>query len=231
MINDENNVLMRKIALFIFFSLAIQSGARAQVTEIISIVEAAIKKVVQAADLEVQKLQNQTIWLQDAQKTLENSMSELQLGDITSWVQKIRDLYSEYYTELSEVKQIISDYDKVKSIIQTQERIVSEYNSAYALFKQDPHFSASELNYMGQVYSGIISESLRNLDQLLLVVNAFVTQMTDEKRLDMINGAARNMQKNYNDLKLFDNQNIQLSLQRSTDNNDLQTVRQLYGLE
>jgi hypothetical protein len=222
---------MRKLALLFFFSLAMHFGAQAQVTEIISIVKAAIKKVIQAADLEVQKLQNQTIWLQDAQKTLENSMSELQLSDITGWVQKIKDLYSEYYTELSEVKQIISDYDKVKSIVQTQERIVTEYNSAYDLFKKDPHFSASELNYMGQVYSGIIDESLKNLDQLLLVVNAFVTQMTDEKRLDIINGAARNMQKNYNDLKLFDNQNIQLSLQRSIDNNDLETVKKLYGLE
>jgi hypothetical protein len=210
--------------------LAIRAQAGAQITEIISIVRTAIKKVIEAADLEVQKIQNQTIWLQDAQKTLENTMSELQLNDITDWVQKIKDLYSDYYQELWEVKQIISDYDKVKTIVQTQERILSEYNKAYSLFQQDKHFTASELSYMGQVYSGIIDESLKNLDQLLLVVNAFVTQMSDEKRLDIINSAARGMQKNYNDLKLFDNQNIQLSIQRSGGSADLETVKKLYGL-
>jgi flagellin-specific chaperone FliS len=221
---------MKKKILMLAFCL-VALGANAQVLDIIAIVKAAVKKAIQAADLEVQKIQNQTIWLQDAQKTLENTMSELDLSDITDWVQKIKDLYSEYYQELSEVKQIIQDYDKVKTIIELQERIVSEYNSASALFKQDKHFTASELSYMGQVYSGIIDESLKNLDQLLLVVNAFVTQMTDEKRLDIINCASKGMQKNYNDLKQFNNQSILLSLQRSTDSNDLETVKNLYGLE
>jgi hypothetical protein len=222
---------MRKTIMLLSLCAAFSKNSCAQVTEIISIVETAIKKALQAADLEVQKIQNQTIWLQDAQKTLENTMSELDLSDITDWVQGIKDLYSDYYKELSEVKQIIQDYDKVKTIVELQERIVSEYNSASALFKQDKHFTASELSYMGQVYSGIIDESLKNLDQLLLVVNAFVTQMTDEKRMDIINSASKGMQKNYNDLKQFDNQSILLSLQRSTDNDDLQTVKNLYGLE
>jgi flagellin-specific chaperone FliS len=222
---------MRKTIMLLSLCVAFSKNSCAQVTEIISIVETAIKKALQAADLEVQKIQNQTIWLQDAQKTLENAMSELDLSDITDWVQRIKDLYLDYYKELSEVKQIIQDYDKVKTIVELQERIVSEYNSASALFKQDKHFTASELSYMGQVYSGILDESLKNLDQLLLVVNAFVTQMTDEKRMDIINSASKGMQKNYNDLKQFDNQSILLSLQRSTDNDDLQTVKNLYGLE
>ena len=178
--------MKKQLVIVAFCVHAFVGKTNAQITDIVSIVQTAIKKVVEAADLEVQKIQNQTIWLQDAQKTLENTMSELDLNDIKSWVQNIKDLYSEYYTELSEVKQIIQDYDKVKMIIQTQQRIVAEYNSAYALFQQDKHFSASELSYMGQVYSGIVSESVKNLNQLLLVVNSFVTQMTDEKRLDII---------------------------------------------
>jgi hypothetical protein len=211
-------------------AIIIPAPAHGQVTEIISLVKAAIKKAVQAADLEVQKMQNQTIWLQDVQKQLENTMSEMQLTDIGGWVQKIKDLYSEYYSELSQVKQIVQDYDRVKSIIQMQERLVSEHNRASALFKQDPHFSASELAYMGQVYSGILDQSLKNLDQLLLVTASLTTSMSDENRLDLINGAFQGMQKNYNDLQQFDNQNIQLSLQRSADEDDLETVKKLYGL-
>jgi hypothetical protein len=84
---------------------------------------------------------------------------------------------------------------------------------------------------MYNVYSGILNESLKNVDQLLLVINAFVTQMTDGQRMNIINNASANMQKNYNDLKQFNNQNIQLSLQRGAENNDIETVKQLYGLQ
>src|SRR5580704_15345580 len=108
---------IKRFTLFVLCWFMASMESKAQVTEIISIVKTAIKKVVEAADLEVQKLQNQTIWLQDAQKTLENTMSALQLTDIASWVQKIKDLYSDYYQELYQVKQIISDYDQVRTII------------------------------------------------------------------------------------------------------------------
>ncbi|MBS1948705.1 MAG: conjugal transfer protein TraI [Bacteroidetes bacterium] len=212
------------LAIILFASVA-----EAQIP-VISVITTLAKKVINAIDLEVENLQNQTVELQNVQKALENAMSKLQLDGITDWVQKIKDLYSEYYQELSQVKQIISDYDKVKSITQLQERIVWEYQSAYALFKQDKHFTSGEMTYMYNVYSGIIHESIKNLEQATLVISPLATQMTDESRLNIINTAFTGMQKNYNDLKAFNSQNIQLSLQRAADANDLQTVKQLYGL-
>src|SRR5690606_24981124 len=41
------------------------------------VIRAGIKRVVRAVDLKVQRLQNRTIWLQNAQKVLENSLSRL----------------------------------------------------------------------------------------------------------------------------------------------------------
>jgi hypothetical protein len=219
---------MKKIFVLVFLvCFSVQSNAQIPV---ISVITTLVKKVINAIDLEVENLQNQTIWLQDAQKTLENAMAQLQLDGITRWVQQTKDLYSEYYQELSLVKSVIADYDKVKQIISLQENIISEYNSAYSKFKQDKNFTSSEITYMYNVYSGILNESLNNVNQVLLVVNAFVTQMSDAGRMNIINNAARNMQKNYNDLKQFNNQNIQISLQRGYENNDLQTVKNLYGL-
>jgi hypothetical protein len=223
---------MKKKIIILFicsFGLALQSNA--QILDIAAIIKAAVDKVIKAVDLEVQRWQTETIELQNAQKVLENAMTQLKLNEITDWVQQQENLYQEYYNELWQVKQIISDYDKVKNIIQLQEKIVSEYQSAYALFKQDKNFSASEISHMYNVYSGILNESLKNVDQLLLVINAFVTQMTDGERMNIINNASANMQKNYNDLKQFDNQNIQLSLQRGAENNDIESVKQLYGLQ
>jgi hypothetical protein len=222
--------MMKKIFFLVLVCFMLSHCVRAQIP-VISVITTLAKKVVNAFDLEVEQLQNQTVWLQNAQKQLENAMAQLQLDGITDWVQKQKDLYTEYYQELAQVKQIVADYDKVKTAIALQTRIVSEYKSAYALFQQDKHFSASEVSYMYTVYAGIVDESLKNLDQVLLVVNAFVTQMGDAGRIDIIDHATRSMQKNYNDLKEFNNQNVQLSLQRAADSNDLQTIKNLYGIK
>jgi hypothetical protein len=40
---------------------------------IYDIIKAAVKKVIMAVDLKIQRLQNKTIWLQNAQKRLENA--------------------------------------------------------------------------------------------------------------------------------------------------------------
>jgi hypothetical protein len=73
-------------------------------------------------------------------------------------------------------------------------------------------------------------ESLKNIDQLFLVVNAFAMQMTDAKRLEIINTVADNIQTQYFDLKEFNNQNKMLSLQRASELGEIEYVRRLYGL-
>jgi hypothetical protein len=223
--------MIKKVIILIVCIVIFTKSSNAQAIDIIAVIKEAITKVIKAVDLKIQRLQTQTIWLQNAEKELENTMSKLKLDEISDWVQKQKDLYQEYYNELWQVKQVISDYDKVKNIIALQSKIISEYNSAYALFKQDKNFSASEITWMYTVYSGIINASLKNVEQALLVVNALVTQMSDGERIKIINNANAGMQKNYNDLKQFNAQNIQLSLQRAAENNDLGAVKNLYGLE
>jgi len=189
-----------------------------------------IKAVINAADLVIQQVQNETIVLQNAEKEITNVMSELQLDDITDWVQKQKDLYQEYYNELATVKDLISGYDRLKGLIQMQGRIVSEYKSAYNLFKQDKHFTGSELDFMFNIYSGIVDQSLKNLDQALLVVNSLETSMTDAERINIIESASNGMQKNFDDLRRFNNQNIKLSLKRSQSEEDIESVKLLYGI-
>jgi hypothetical protein len=215
--------------LFLTLGLAMPTPTEAQFV-IADVIKLVVKKVINAIDLAVQQVQNKTIVLQNAQKELENIMSKLQLDDISNWVEKQRKLYEDYYSELWQVKQIISDYDQVKEIIRLQTKIVTEYTQGYGLFKKDKHFTSDELDHMFQVYSGILSESLKNVDQVLLVVNSLVTQMDDAARMEIINKAAGAVQKNYDDLHRFNHQNVQLSLQRAADLNDLETVKNLYGI-
>ena len=158
-------------------------------------------------------------------------MHQLKLTDIANWSDKQKTLYANYYNELWQVKNLIGTYQKVKDIIQKQTQLVNAYKQADALFKQDRHFNINEMDYMERVYSGIIDESVKNLEQVYLVINSFSTQMSDAQRLAIVNAASNRIDENYNDLKQFNNQNVKLSLQRSKDMNDMNTVKQLYGIQ
>ncbi len=197
---------------------------------IVGLIKAAAKKVIKAIDLRIQRLQNKTIWLQNAQKKIENTLSKLKLNEISEWTQKQRDLYRDYYEELTKVKSIITYYQLIKDVSQKQIRLVNEYDRMWKLFQQDSHFNESELDYMQKVYSGILDESVKNIDQIFLILDSFTTQMSDAKRLEIIRAAADQIDTNYNDLTLFNRQNILLSLQRAKTQHEVDVVRQFYAI-
>ena len=197
---------------------------------VLEIIRQGIKKVIVAVDLKIQRLQNKTIWLQNAQKTIENTMSKLHLDEISDWVERQRKLYADYFEELRKVKVALTYYQRVRDIIDQQVRIVQEYQSAWALFRQDKNFTADELDYMFGVYTGMMDESVKSIDQLFLIINAFVTQMSDAKRLEIINAVSVNVEQTLMDLKEFNGENKMVSLQRATEQGEIDYVKKLYGL-
>lgn len=198
---------------------------------ILEIIRQGVKKVIKAVDLMIQRLQNKTIALQNAAKVLENKLSKLKLNEIAEWTERQRQLYKKYYDELWKVRNTLATYKRIKQILERQQQIIEEYRFTWRMINQDKHFTRSEIDYMYRVYTGILNESVYNLDQILLVINSFQTQMTDGKRLEVINKAGDNIEQNYADLKQFNNQNIQLSMNRAKDEHEIETVKKLYGIE
>jgi hypothetical protein len=202
----------------------------AQAIDIVAVIKAAVKKAIKAVDLMIQRLQNETIALQNAAKVLENKLSKLKLNEIAQWTEKQREQYRKYFDELWKVRNTIASYKRVKMIIERQKSIVAEYKFTWHMVNQDKHFTREEIDYMFRVYTGIINESLYNLDQVLLVINSFKMQMSDAKRLEIIDKAGDSIDQNYLDLKQFNNQNIQLSMSRAKDEHEIESIRKLYGL-
>ena len=198
--------------------------------QVLDIVKAIIVKVIKAIDLKIQRLQTKTIWLQNAQKVLENKLSKFKLDEIAQWTEKQRKLYQKYYDELWQVKNTLATYHRIALILQRQKLLVQQYKFTWQMVNQDKHFSPSEIDYMYLVYTGIINQSVYNLDELMMVINSNKTQMTDAKRLEVINKVGDNVDRNYTDLQQFNNQNIQLSINRAKDENEIKTVKKLYGI-
>lgn len=217
------------ITMIIGFLLLSGGGAKAQIP-ILEIIKAAVKKVIVAADLEIQRLQTQTIVLQEAQKEVENNMQQLQLNDIRDWVQRQKDLYADYYNELWQVKDALTTYEKVKALIAKQAQLVADYQRATATLGHDPHFNPQEWQHIYNVYQGILHQSIANVQQLSLVIKALTTQMQDGDRLHIIDATTLRIDKNYNDLRQFTQENILLSLQRSKGQQDLAFIKSLYGM-
>lgn len=197
---------------------------------ILDIIKGAVKKVIKAIDLQIQRQQNKVIWLQNAQKTLENTMSKLKLDEISEWSEKSRKLYDDYFKELWKVKNAISTYKKVKEIVNRQIMLVNEYKQAWNMLRQDKHFTPEEIDEIYRVYTGILDESLKNIDQLFLVTNSFATQMTDGKRLELISNTGDNLETNLTDLRSFNRRNYRISVSRASDLQEAEQLRKMYGL-
>lgn len=195
------------------------------------IIKQAIKRVVRAMDLLVQRRQNRQIRLQNAQKALENTMAKLKLDEIEDWVKKQRDLYKEYYQELKKVKAVIAYYFRIKAIADKQADILKQYQTAWSLFRNDRHFTAHELGHMQKIYEGILAETGRCVELLELVVKSFTLQMTDVKRLEIIERAADATDQILDELNSFNQENKLLSLSRAKNEFDAKVVKSLYGLQ
>jgi hypothetical protein len=221
-------VILPISAMTIFVSLP--TGANAQVA-FLEVITAGVKKVIKAMDLKVQRLQNETIWLQNAQKVLENQLSKLKLGEIADWTGKQKELYSQYYEELWKVKSAIVYYKRLRDLTEVQVKIVDEYKWAWNLFNKSGHFHPDELNAMEKVYSGILEQSVKNVDGILSIVGSFKTQMSDAARLELIVAAADAMDKNWQDLKRFNRENSLLSIQRAKSLDEVAKLKELYGIE
>jgi hypothetical protein len=223
---------MKRIARYsLFFLIPIMTLAPTTRSDaqIIDAIQQAIIAAIVAADVVVQQAQNATLDLQNAQKEIENQLSQLNLGQIGDWESQTKDLYSNYFSELWKVKDVISAFRQITGIISQQQQLVTEYKQAYARVQQDSHFSPAEVTYMYSVYSGIIAESVKSVDEILNVLTSLSLQMSDASRMRIINNASSNIQQQTSALRSFNNQAMQMSFQRAKDQSDLNTVKSLYG--
>lgn len=189
-----------------------------------------VGRIIRAIDLQVQRLQNQTIWLQNAQKLIENELNQLKLNEIAGYSGDQQKLFSEYYKELWQVKPYLGTYQRIKDLTVKQARLVGAYRQYWNLFHDDQHFSPDELNQMQKVYTGILNDSVQNLDQLVQAITANQTQMSDEQRLEAINRASNALDGNYRDLQQFNQSNQLLSFERAKDQHELATLKIYYGI-
>ncbi|MFI5163327.1 MAG: TerB family tellurite resistance protein [Sphingobacteriales bacterium] len=139
-------------------------------------------------------------------------------------------LHATFLNGLNAVSPGVANYGRVADIILQQANLVTEYKRYRKQFIQSGSFNASELGYMANVYTTLLQQSLENLSRLTDVLTAGKFRMSDAERLKAIDHIYADSSDQYAFLKNFDRQVVVLSLQRSKDQNDTNTLKQLYGL-
>jgi hypothetical protein len=218
---------MKKIFIIIL-TLCTSTMLQAQ-DPITEIIKAGIKKIIVAVDLKVQRLQNETIRLQNAQKLVENLMSKSGLENIAGWMEKQKQLYQEYYDDLRKIKNTVAAYHKIKDILAKQVSIVNTYKYALANARKDTQLTFAEISQVTNMYSAILSESLANVEQLVLVLSKTLT-MEDAARMKIIDGIADKVDDNHRDLQLYARQNSWLTDQRKNYEAQIRYMQNLHGI-
>lgn len=196
------------------FMVALGMSSQAQ----IPIVGTIVSKVIKAIDLKVQRMQNETIWLQHAQAAAEQALSKSKLAEITSWQQMQEELYEGYFDELKQTKKSITGLSQVKRIVSLQAQVVAEYNrfGKEASLKPD--------------YDALLAGSLDILATLQDVIGAGMS-MKDSDRIMMITTLRDAMNQCVKNIKSLNEQQVRSAAANARLKADLQFVKRLNGIQ
>ena len=217
---------IKSILLIVILS-CFQVSGHAQIFELIRLVTS---EVIKAMDLEVQKQQNQVLAMQVSQKMLENGLSENKLSEIEGWLQKQKDLYSEYYASLKKVNGVIQDYQKITAIISKQEVLSKLYNQTKQSILSDSKLDASTRSDLIKIMDELMAKGLDGIERLATALSKGAVSVSDGGRLAIIKNCFKELDMAYKDLSAISRSIQQSAYLKSQNDNDTKTIKKAYGL-
>lgn len=139
-------------------------------------------------------------------------------------------LHQVFLDGLYAVNPAVRNYKRIPYIIQYQQFLVKEYKRAFSQFRNDPNLTVREIKYLENVYSYLFKQSLRNLDELLMIVTASKLRMSDEERLQAIDRIFYDMENKVVFLKLFNGSTQILVMHRAKESHDVNKVQKLHDV-
>jgi hypothetical protein len=139
--------------------------------------------------------------------------------------------HTNYFTSLVTVNPKIKRYAKVADIIALQITIPKQSGNAIKSFRNNHYFTPTEIDYLQSVYSKLLSDCAKNLDELLTLITNRNLQMKDDERIKAIDKIYLDMQDKQQFVRAFSKNTAGLSIQRSNETNDIIISKKLNGLK
>lgn len=140
-------------------------------------------------------------------------------------------LHKTFLDALMQVSPVVKNYKRVGDIINFQMLLMKESKNGLNRFVKSGNFSEKEISYFEKVYANLLRQSLRNLDELTMVVTADKLRMSDDERLQAVDDIYLQMQDKLFFLRNFNATSNVLALQRAKEAKDVYASKELQELK
>jgi DNA repair ATPase RecN len=140
-------------------------------------------------------------------------------------------LHKTFLDALMQVSPIVKNYKRVGDIVNFQMLLVKESKNGLNRFVKSDSFSPQEIKYFEKVYGNLLSQSLKNLDELTMVITADKLRMSDDERLKAVDNIYLEMQDKLLFLRDFNKSSSVLVLQRAKEAKDVYASKELQELK
>jgi len=119
---------------------------------------------------------------------------------------------------------------RISGILNMEYSIVAGYKSASARVRSYPVFTAQELSYIINTYSALLEHSIQAVEELTMILTDHQLQMTDAQRLQAIDRIHTDVRGQYSAMVELNNTVSVQVAQRQKETNNINQLKQLYGL-
>jgi hypothetical protein len=140
-------------------------------------------------------------------------------------------LHQLFLDGLLEVSPAVRKYKRIADIIACQQRIMQEHKKAFNYFKTIGSFTSDEIIYMGKVYNNLFQQSLKNLDELIMIITASTLRMSHDERLQAIDRIFVDIQDKLIFLQSFNNSTKMLAVQRVKEQSEIDLSKKLNAIK
>lgn len=208
---------MRSIIIIVLLSIVGGNTARAQANELAQLA------------LNIEKLAQFKSILSDLKKGYE--IVSKGYGTVKSLTEGNFNIHKVFLDGLMEVSPTVKRYWKVGRIIEYQIALLRESKQALQLFKTANVFDPDKIQYLEGVYDRLVKGSIRNMDELAIIVTAGKLRMSDDERISAIDKLFLDMEDKVIFLRDFNLKNSVLISQMNREKKDIGEIKKIYGIK
>jgi hypothetical protein len=138
-------------------------------------------------------------------------------------------LHNGYFLSLKSVNPAIKNYSHVAAILSDQAALLKQFRGLINYSTESGQFSASERQYITELYTKLNVECLKDLGDLEMVITSGEVEMTDDERLALIEKIYYETQEKVMFAASFSRQAAALALHRTRAASDMYMLKKLYG--
>ena len=136
-------------------------------------------------------------------------------------------LHQAFLDGLMEVSPTVRKYKRIEEIVEMQLELTRLSKGAIRRFQVSQLFNERDMQYLDSVYDRIFKSSLRNMEDLTVVITSGQVRMSDDERLQSIDRIYNDMTDKLTFIRSFNEENKILLLLKAKEQKDVKLLRDL----